>query len=461
MNSAVMGCGRSITSEAEMGSHGKTRILILGGGFAGLYAAMHLDKTLARDPRIEITLINRENFFLFTPMLHEVAASDLDLSNIVNPARKLLKHVQFFAGEVESIDLDGKRVTVSHGFDHHGHELGYEHLVIGLGSITNFYNLPGLEEHALTMKSLDDAIQLRNRLIALLEEADTECSADVRRPLLTLVVAGGGFAGVETIAGINDFVRDALVCYPRLREDMLRIVLVHPGPVILPELGEKLGRYAQQKLAERGVEIKVNTSVCGADGDAVTLSSGEVIASKTLIWTAGTSPNPLLRDLNCEKLKGRLLVNPMLEVEKWPGVWALGDCAAVPDSKSGGYYPPTAQHALRQGRLLASNLGAAVRGGRKKPFVFSTLGQLAAIGKRTGVANILGVNFSGFLAWWLWRTIYLSKLPRFEKKLRVALDWTLDLVFSKDLVQFQTFKAAPMPRAAEKWSAAHSGPSRA
>jgi len=425
-----------------MGSDGKTRIVILGGGFAGLYAAMHLDKTLARDPNLEITLVNRENFFLFTPMLHEVAASDLDLSNIVNPVRKLLKRVQFFAGEVEKVDLAAKHVTVSHGFDRHRHELEYDHVVVGLGSITNFYNLPGLEEHALTMKSLGDAIHLRNRLIALLEEADTECSTDLRRPLLTLVVAGGGFAGVETIAGINDFVRDALVCYPRLREDMLRIVLVHPGPVILPELGEKLGSYAQRKLAERGVEIKVNTSVCGADGESVSLSSGEVLATRTLIWTAGTSPNPLLRYLDCEKSKGRLLVNSMLEVEQWPGVWALGDCAAVPDAKSGGYYPPTAQHALRQGRVLAGNLVAAVRGGHKKPFVFSTIGQLAAIGKRTGVANILGINFSPFIAWWLWRTIYLSKLPRFEKKLRVALDWTLDLLFSKDLVQFQTFRAA-------------------
>src|SRR5512146_184362 len=199
-----------------------TRIVILGGGFGGLYAAIHLDRALARRSDIEVTLVNRDTFFLFTPMLHEVAASDLDLSNIVNPVRKLLKRVQFFAGEVHSVDIERKQVVVSHGFDHHHHELPYDHIVFGLGSITNFYNLPGLEEHALTMKSLGDAIHLRNRLIALLEEADTECSADLRRPLLTFVVAGGGFAGVETIAGINDFIRDALVCYPRLRENMLR-----------------------------------------------------------------------------------------------------------------------------------------------------------------------------------------------------------------------------------------------
>ena len=424
-----------------MASSKKTRILILGGGFAGLHAAIHLDDTLARDPDIEITLVNRDNFFLFTPMLHEVAASDLDLTNIVNPIRKLLKRINFFAGEVESINLERKFVTVSHGFDHHHHDVPYDHVVIGLGSITNFFNLPGLEKRALTMKSLGDAIHLRNRLIAHLEEADTECCADVRRPLLTFVVAGGGFAGVETIAGINDFVREAARFYSNLHEGMLRVVLVHPGNVILPELGEELGRYTEKKLAERGVEVQLNTRVTGVTENGVQLSTGEEIESKALIWTAGTSPNPVLDSVPCAKQRGRLKVDEMLRVPGHEGVWALGDCAVVPDRKTGQYHPPTAQHALREGKTLAKNLIATARGGTLKAFSFSTIGQLAAIGRRTGVANILGINFSGFVAWWMWRTIYLSKLPRFEKKLRVALDWTLDLLFTKDLVQFQTFRA--------------------
>ena len=429
-----------------MSNNGPTRrILILGGGFAGLYAAMQLEKTLARDPDVEVTLVNRENFFLFTPMLHEVAASDLDLTTIVNPVRKMLKRVNFFAGEVESIDLSRKQVVVSHGFDHHHHSLEYDHLVVGLGSITNFYNLPGLEQRALTIKSLGDAMTLRNHLIAHLEEADSECCA-VKHPLLTFVVAGGGFAGVETVAGLNDFVRDALPSYPHLTERMLRVVLVHPGAVILPELGEKLGAYAQKKLGERGVEIRVNTKVEAVSERGVSLSDGTMIETNTLVWTAGTSPNPLLQGLECKKERGRLLVNEYMEVADWPGVWALGDCAAVPDRTTGKTCPPTAQHALRQGKVLAGNIAAAIRGGEKKPFVFSTIGQLAAIGKRTGVANILGVNFSGFIAWWLWRTIYLSKLPRFEKKLRVALDWSLDLVFSKDIVQFLTARAPTVSR---------------
>jgi NADH:ubiquinone reductase (H+-translocating) len=419
----------------------KIRILILGGGFAGLQAAIHLDNTLARSPDVEITLVNRDNFFLFTPMLHEVAASDLDLNNIVSPIRQLLKQVHFFAGDVESIDLDRKLVTVSHGFDRHCHDLSYDHVVIGVGSITNFFGIHGLEERALTMKSLGDAIHLRNRLIALLEEADTECSADIRGPLLTFVVAGGGFAGVETVAAVNDFVRHALRYYANLREDMLRVVLVHPGAVILPELGDKLGRYTEEKLSKRGVEVRVQTRVDTLTERGVELSTGEMIETAALIWTAGTSPNPVLATLPCEKEHGRVKVNEMLQAPNWPGVWALGDCAVVPDRKTGNSYPPTAQHALREGKVVAHNLIASVRGGAMKPFSFSTIGQLAAIGQRAGVANIFGINFSGFPAWWLWRTIYLSKLPRFEKKLRVALDWTLDLLFGKDLVQFQTFRA--------------------
>jgi NADH dehydrogenase len=418
----------------------KNRVLILGGGFAGLYTALELERLLAKDPETEVTLVNRDNFFLFTPMLHEVAASDLDLTNIVNPVRKLPRKVQFFQGEVQAVDLERRRVTVAHGFDHHPHELEYDRLVLGLGSTTNFFGLPGLEENAVTMKTLADAINLRNRMIAVLEEAVTECCSALRRPLLTIVAAGGGFAGVETIAGLNDFLHQAIRYYPNLRPDQVRVVLVHPGPVILPELNPSLGRYAQKKLEERGVEIRLNCKVTGYDGILAALSDGEVVACKTLIWTAGTTPSMLLNDLPCEKQRGRLVVDDTLELKGRPGVWALGDCALIPDNKRGGFYPPTAQHALRQGRVVGRNIVASLRGGEKKSFSFSTIGQLAAIGRRTGVANILGVNFSGFIAWWLWRTIYLSKLPRFEKKLRVALDWTLDVLFSKDLVQFVNFR---------------------
>jgi len=423
----------------------KTRIVILGGGFGGLYTALEIERTLARDPDVEVTLVNHDNFFLFTPMLHEVAASDLDMTHIVNPIRKLLKRVQFLQGDVEEISLARKAVEVSHGSDHHRHVLEYDHLVIGLGNITNYYNLPGLEEHSLTMKSLGDAIYLRNRLIQNLEEADFECTG-ARGRLLAVVVAGGGFAGVETVAGINDFLREAVSFYGNLREDDLRMILVHSGDVILPEVNPKLGAYAGKKLIERGVEVRLNTRVLGYRNGAVALSDGSIVPAQTLVWTAGTAPHPIIETIPCRKDRGRIAATELMEVPEWPGVWAIGDCASIPDPRTGKPYPPTAQHALRQGRVLARNIAASIRGGSGKPFVFSTLGQLAAIGKRTGVAQIFGFNFSGFVAWWLWRTIYLSKLPRLEKKCRVALDWSLDLLFSKDLVQFTTVRGDSMQR---------------
>jgi NADH:ubiquinone reductase (H+-translocating) len=411
----------------------KNRVLILGGGFGGLYTALEFEKR--RDPDFEVTLIGQDNFFLFTPMLHEVAASDLDLTHIVNPIRKMLRHVHFFEGEIRSIDLAKRQVMVSHGFDQHTHTLKYDHIVFALGCVTNFYNIPNLMETAVTMKSLGDAIELRNRLIEHLEEADNECAANDREPLLTFVVAGGGFAGVETIGSINDFLKGALPYYSNLRPEMIRVVLVHPGEFVLPELGEKLGRYASRKLAKRGVEIRSNAKIKAVTSTEVELTNGTRIKSFTLVWTAGAAPNPLLEKLPLPKERQRLKVNEAMGVEGYPGIWALGDCAMIPD-KHGGYQPPTAQHASREGKVLAHNIIANTRGKDLIPFRFNTLGLLASIGRRSGVARILGINFSGFVAWWLWRTIYLLKLPRTEKKLRVALDWTLDVFFSKDFVQY-------------------------
>ncbi|HEX6850251.1 MAG TPA: NAD(P)/FAD-dependent oxidoreductase [Candidatus Polarisedimenticolaceae bacterium] len=435
----------------------RTRILILGGGFGGIYTALELDRTIGCDPDVEITLVGRENFFLFTPMLHEVAASDLDPTNIVSPVRKLLRRVKFFEGDVVRVDLPSKTAVLRHGSDGHEHEVTCDHLVLALGSVTNFFGLPGVAERARTMKTLADAMHLRNRMIAHLEEADTECACDERRPLLGFVVAGGGFAGVETIAAMNDFVREALPHYPNVKREDLRMVLVHSQEVVLPELGPELGRYAQRKLAERGVEIRTSARVSRVEGDLVRLTDGTTVEARTLVWTAGTAANPMLAELPCMKERGRVLVDPYLRVPGHPGVWAVGDAASVPDG-TGGFHPPTAQHAIREGRTLARNVAASIRGEALRPFTFATLGLLASIGRRTGVARILGVNFSGFLAWWMWRTIYLSKLPRFEKKLRVALDWTLDLFFSKDLVQYLDVDAVkPETKPKPALEAAHHG----
>jgi NADH dehydrogenase len=433
-----------------MSDDGKTRVVVLGGGFAGVYAVKELQKALRRDAQMEITLVNQDNFFVFTPMLHEVAASDLDLTHIVNPIRKLLRKASFFNGDVLEIDLDARAVVVSHGVEKdHPHRLEYDYLVLALGSVTNFFGIPGLAERAFTMKTLGDAIALRNRVIDSLEEADFECCAEVRKRMMTFVVAGGGFAGVETIAGIHDFLHDALPHYPHLSPSDVKTILVHPGDVILPELSEKLGRYAQQKLSQRGLEIRLRTRVAGFSAEGVQLSDGTLIPTANLVWTAGSAPNPLLENLECRKDRGRIVVDEFLEVRDRPGVFALGDCALVPDSTTGGYCPPTAQHASRQGKTVAHNIAAQIRGGRKRPFAFKTIGQLATIGRRTGVASIFGLNFSGFIAWWLWRSIYLMKLPRFERKVRVAIDWALDLLFTKDLVQCPTTRGIAMARGTE------------
>jgi NADH dehydrogenase len=419
------------------------RIVIAGGGFAGVAAALELERQLAGHEQVQITLVNRENFSLFTPMLHEVAASDLEITAIVNPLRKLVRRCEFFAGNIEAIDLHRRTIRVNHGVNRqgdeaHGHDLPYDHLVLALGATSNFYGTPGVAERALTMKSLGDAIFLRNRIVEQLEAADVECFAAEREPLLTFVVAGGGFAGVETAAALNDFLHEATRYYRKLRREMVRVVLVHAGEVILPELSDSLGRYAARKLQARGVEIRLGTKVTSISGDRVGLSDGTTLLARTLVWTAGTASHPLVAGLPCGSRQGRVAVTNELEVPEWPGVWALGDCAWVPKAQTGGAYAPTAQNAVRQGRVVGRNIAATMRGGERQEFVYNAVGQLAAIGRRTGVAQVFGLTFSGFFAWWMWRTIYLAKLPRLEKKVRVALDWTLDLLFSKDLVQFVT-----------------------
>jgi NADH dehydrogenase len=418
----------------------KTKVIILGGGFAGLSAAMYLDKTLPRRADAEVTLINRENFILFTPMLHEVAAGDLYPGDIVNPIRRILHHVKFVQAEVQAIDLSARRVRCLGGVARLDLEFEFDHLLLTLGSETNFFDLPGVSEWAVTMKSMFDAAMLRNRVLALLEEATLQSDSAARRGLLTFVTAGGGFAGAETTGAINDFVREIVRYYPDLSEELVRVVIVHPGDFLLPELGEELGNYAERKLRERKVEVIKGVRVASYDGSLVTLTDGKSIPASTLIWTAGVKPSAVIAPLPGQKERGRLLVNEFLGVPGVAGLWAAGDCAAVLDSKTGRFHPPTAQHGLREGLIAAKNIEAAIRGRPLKPFIFTTLGQLATIGRRTGVAMVFGIKFSGFVAWGLWRMVYLMKLPRLPKKLRVMVGWTLDLLFAKDIEQMITLR---------------------
>ena len=401
---------------------------------------MYLDKTLARRADAEVTLINRENFILFTPMLHEVAAGDLYPGDIVNPIRRILHHVKFVQAEVQAIDLSARRVRCVGGVAKLELDFEFDHLLLTLGSETNFFDLPGVSEWAVTMKSMFDAAMLRNRVLALLEEATLQSDSDARRRILTFVTAGGGFAGAETTGAINDFVRDVVRYYPDLSEELVRVVVIHPGDFLLPELGQELGDYAERKLRERKVEVIKGVRVANYDGSLVTLTDGKSIPASTLIWTAGVKPSPVIAPLPCQKERGRLLVSEFLAVTGVPGLWAAGDCAAVPVSNTEKFHPPTAQHGLREGLVAAKNIEAVVLDRPLKAFTFTTLGQLATIGRRTGVAMVFGIKFSGFIAWMLWRTVYLMKLPRLPKKLRVMVGWTLDLLFAKDIEQMLTLR---------------------
>ncbi|MGE0758400.1 MAG: NAD(P)/FAD-dependent oxidoreductase, partial [Pirellulaceae bacterium] len=321
--------------------------------------------------------------------------------------------------------------------------LPFDQLVLALGSVANYFGLPGVAQHAMTIKGLADATALHAHVIDKLEHADLESDPDARRRLLTFIVAGGGFAGVETVAELNDFVRGAQRFYPNVSPEDVRMVLVHSGNRILPEVSESLSDYALKKLRSRGVEVLLSVRVLGCTADTVRLSDGNELPANTFVWAAGTAPSPILDRLDVPRTRsGRIEVDATMAVQGRPGIWAVGDSAAIPDLITGGVCPPTAQFALRQGRCLAKNIAARMRGEELRPFRFKTLGLLAGLGRHSAVAEIFGLKFSGFIAWWLWRTVYLMKLPGFERKLRVAIDWTLDLFFPRDIVYLRPLHSA-------------------
>jgi len=415
-------------------SAARTRIVIAGGGFAGLYAAKQFERTLARRPDIEVTLISHENFILFTPMLHEVAAGDLLPGDIVNPVRRILRRVHVVVAELEGIDLTTRSVRCRNALQDVERTFGFDHLLLALGAETNFFDTPGVRDWAVTMKNLADAALLRNRMVALLEEASLHNDEAMQRELLTFVTAGGGFSGAETTGAVNDFLRETTRFYPAVRPEMIRTVLVHGGEHLLPELGKELGCYAEDKLRKRGVVVMNGALVTSYDGSVVKLNNGTSMSAATLIWTAGAKPSSVIDNLPCPKERGRILVDDCLAVAGVPGLWAAGDCAAVPDG-TGKFYPPTAQHGMREAVVAAQNIAHAIAGEPLKAFRYKTVGMLASLGHHTGVAKFFGMKFSGFVAWWMWRSVYLAKLPRLAKKLRVAVDWTLDLFFGREIEQ--------------------------
>jgi NADH dehydrogenase len=393
-------------------------------------------------------LIDSENFFTFTPLLPEVPSGSIQPKHIVFPLRSLLKWTKVKQAEVKGIDLKTRTVIAPHCEVCGNEAIPFDQLVLALGSVPNYFGLPGVAEHALTIKSLADATALHAQVIDKLEHADLQTDPITRRQLLTFIVAGGGFAGVETIAELNDFVRGATKFYPNVSPEDVRMVLIHSGSRILPEVSESLSAYALEKLQSRGVEVRLQTRVLGATGHSVRLSTGEELSASTFVWAAGTAPHPILEQVDLPRTKaGKIEVDATMAVSGHPGLWALGDSAAIPDVVTGGLCPPTAQYAVRQGKRLAQNISAVLEGGETASFQFKTLGVLASLGRRSAVAEVLGFKFSGFFAWWLFRTIYLMKLPGLERKLRVAIDWTLDLFFPRDTVYLRPLHTAKGPGA--------------
>ena len=437
--------GPEVEVHSEIPSPAK-RIVILGGGFAGMKTAECLEKELEKNFSVHITLVSDTNALLFTPMLAEVAGSSLEPSHISTPLRSSLHRTEFVRARTTGIDL-GKRCVFLEGIAStdgtpEARVLGYDHLVLALGSVSNYLGMANVEKLAFNFKSLLDAIRIRNHVIEMFELADGQPDPLLRVPLLTFVIAGGGFAGVELAGALNDFARGILADYPNLGPKEVRVVLVHARERILPELSESLAHYAQEKMAERGVEFRLNARLANAKPGIVVLNDGEIPA-KTLVWTAGTAPSTLVQSLNVEKDKrGAVRVDTNLAIPGQTGLWALGDCAAVTDAESGNPCPPTAQFALREAQALAKKLAADLAGRPLKGFHFDSLGALCVIGHQTACAELTvpfartrSLRFSGLLAWLMWRGIYLAKLPGLERKVRVLFDWTVELFFPRDIVQ--------------------------
>ena len=410
------------------------RILIVGGGYVGMYAALRLERRLGGTAH-RMTLAAPENFMQYQPFLPEVASGTIDPRAIVVPLRQVLKRTDVLIGEVTRIDHDRREAHVKVP---DGPDLvePYDVLILGAGSQSRVLPIPGLAEHAIGFKTIAEAIYLRNRVLSRLDVADEEPDPTRRRAALTFVFVGGGYAGVEALGELEDLARDAIATYPNLREERMRWMLVDAAPRILPELGDGLAHYAKRRLEERGIEVLVGTRLESVEHGVVRLSDGQAFAAHTLVWTAGVKPSPLPRESGLPvDDHGRLRVDQYLRVVGRPDAWGAGDVAAVPDVSTGGIAPPTAQHALREARALGDNVAATLLGGPLRAFRWTNKGAVASLGHYKGVANPLGIRIKGFPAWLLHRTYHLLYMPTIGRRARIALDWTIALLFPRDIAQ--------------------------
>ncbi len=431
----------------------KKKIVILGGGFAGVECTRQLESKFGNDPEIELVMVSEDNFLLFTPMLPQVASGMIETRHIVLPIRTICNKTKFYESRIKNIDPYGKLVTLWGTSDKRSISIHYDFLVIALGSETNFFGMADVEKNAYTMKTLNDAVMLRNRVIDMLEQAENETNPILRKSFLNFVVVGGGFAGIETAGELMDLLLDARKYYPTIHKEDLKVIVLEALPMILPGFNEKLAEFAKEKMIERGIDIRLKTAVTSFDGNEVTtksldentknsLDESEIdaIRTKSLIWTAGITPVNTIKRSMFKTDKGKLMVNDYLEVTDFPGVFAIGDCALFLNPETQRPYPPTAQIAESQAKTAAKNLVALIENSQKEKFAYHSKGQMAIIGKRSGIATFMGMNISGFWAWLIWRNVYLSKISTFDKKIRVFLDWAIDLFFDRDISRLKLMK---------------------
>lgn len=414
------------------------RIVILGGGFAGVTTALELAKRCAGVLPVHITLVSDKNFFLFTPMLAEAATGAVETRHVVYPIRSLCGAwgIEFGEMSVEAVDLQRRRLTVRHRRSPVRQRVHYDRLVLTLGATPNVAIAPGAAEHALTFKGVGDAVVIRNRVIDLFEAAALTDDPWARQRLLTFVVVGAGHAGTELMAALEELTRGILLRhYPSIPREAVRLVLV--GSAILPQTATNLAAYAKEQLLQRGIELET-ARAAGVSADGLTLQDGRAIPSHCVIWTAGNRVSPVVADLPVAKARdGRLLVNEFFEVKGVRDVYALGDNAAQTDPHTGQPYVATAQVAIRQARALAGQIEAELVGRERRPFRFRVLGEMVPLSRRTAVADLQGIKLVGFPAWFLWKTVYMLKLPAVAARLRVVLDWTVELFFERDVSELE------------------------
>lgn len=419
----------------------KIHIVILGGGFGGIYSAMHLEKHFKKSDNVQISLVNKENYFVYQPMLAEVVGGGVGLIDTVSSIRKLLPKTKLYVRDIDSVDLEKKTITLQPKYSHSPTVLEFDHLVLALGNVTDFRGISGLQEHALPFKNLADSIVIRNRIIDVIECAASETDTELKKSLLTFCIGGGGFSGTEVAAEVNDFAKKLAKNYPEIDEKMIRVLLVHSKDRLMDrELPEKLTNYAGKLLKKRGVELRFGQHLSTATPYEAIIDGKERVPCRTVISTVPSSPNPIIESLPLEKEKSKIVTDLYMQVQGQNHIWSLGDCASIPSPNGDpeARCPPTAQFAIRQAKVLAHNLACSIKGGKRKKFDFKALGMLGALGHRSAVAEFFGkIRISGFFAWLCWRAIYWMKLPGIDRKIKVALSWILDILIPIEAVQLK------------------------